>query len=154
MNAAACAANPVTTDMNDQPPWSDDIANQGNPVLCEEAGPSQTPHQPKHQQLHITENFASDELCEASHNSSTHNTIAFSGGAKYNPTTSVTLPTSSGSVENLKVSTRQGCTPYSCHAVATVRFPIPRWRPSSREDQCVTPYFFGGGARVTDTIRA
>ena len=27
-------------------------------------------HQPKHQQLHITEDFTSDELCEASHNSS------------------------------------------------------------------------------------
>ena len=30
-------------------------------MLCEETGPSQTPHQPKHQQLHITEDFASDE---------------------------------------------------------------------------------------------
>jgi hypothetical protein len=38
-------------------------------------------------------------------------TIAFSGGARYRPTTSVTLATSSGSVENLNVSLRHGCTP-------------------------------------------
>jgi len=44
--------------------------------------------------------------------SSTHSTIAFSGGARYNPTTSVTLATSWGSVENLNVSTRHGCTPF------------------------------------------
>ena len=36
--------------------------------------------------------------------SSTHNTIAFSGGARYSPKMSMTLATSSGSVENLKVS--------------------------------------------------
>ncbi len=49
--------------------------------------------------------------------SSTHNTIAFSGGHKYKPTTSVTFPTSSGSVENLNVSLRHGCTPYLRHAL-------------------------------------
>jgi hypothetical protein len=38
-------------------------------------------------------------------------TIAFSGGARYSPTASVTLAISSGSVENLNVSARQGCTP-------------------------------------------
>jgi hypothetical protein len=46
--------------------------------------------------------------------------IAFSGGAKYKPMMSVTLATSSGSVENLKVSARQGCTPKACHAFSTV----------------------------------
>jgi DDE superfamily endonuclease len=61
MNAAASAANPLTTDINDQPPWSDDMTNQGNPVLCEETGRRQAPHQPKRQQLHITEDFTSDE---------------------------------------------------------------------------------------------
>ncbi|MGO9903999.1 MAG: hypothetical protein ACLP0J_31005, partial [Solirubrobacteraceae bacterium] len=35
--------------------------NQGNPVLCEETGRRQAPHQPKRQQLHITEYFTSDE---------------------------------------------------------------------------------------------
>ena len=33
------------------------------------------------------------------------------GGARYNPTMSRTLATSSGSVENLNVSSRHGCTP-------------------------------------------
>ena len=42
--------------------------------------------------------------------SSMLSTIAFSGGLRYNPTTSLTLATSSGSVENLNVSARQGCT--------------------------------------------
>jgi hypothetical protein len=37
-------------------------------------------------------------------------TIAFSGGLRYNPTTSLTLAINSGSVENLNVSARQGCT--------------------------------------------
>src|SRR5450755_725626 len=89
MNAAASAANPLTTDINDQPPWSDDMTNQGNPVLCEEIGRRQAPHQPKRQQLHITEDFTSDELCEASHNSSIESTSAFSGGFRYKPQTSL-----------------------------------------------------------------
>ena len=38
-------------------------------------------------------------------------TIAFSGGARYKPITSVTFATSSGSVENLKVSAFHGFTP-------------------------------------------
>ena len=37
------------------------MTNQGNPVLCEEARRRQAPHQPKRQQLHITEDFTSDE---------------------------------------------------------------------------------------------
>ena len=40
----------------------------------------------------------------------TLSTIAFSGGYRYNPTTSMTFATSSGSVENLNVSARHGCT--------------------------------------------
>ena len=42
--------------------------------------------------------------------SSTHSTIACSGGFRYKPTTSRTLPSSSGSVENLNVSVRHGLT--------------------------------------------
>src|SRR3954454_21554265 len=74
--------------------------------------------------------------------------MAFSGGARYRPTTSVTLATSSGSVENLNVYTRQGATPYSRQALATVPLLTPRGRGSSRDDQCVTPSRFGGGRRV------
>jgi len=37
------------------------MTNQGNPGLCEEARRLHAPHQPKRQQLHITEDFTSDE---------------------------------------------------------------------------------------------
>src|SRR5699024_7161119 len=74
------------------------------------------------------------------------------GGAKYSPTTSVTFATSSGSVENLNVPARQGCTPNLRHALATVALPIFRCSASRREDQCVTPYFFGGGVNVAVMI--
>ena len=43
MNAAAWTTNPLTTDIDDRPPWSGDMTNQGNHVLCEEAGPRQSP---------------------------------------------------------------------------------------------------------------
>ena len=42
--------------------------------------------------------------------SSRHRTTAFSGGSRYSPTTSRTLASNSGSVENLNVSRRHGCT--------------------------------------------
>src|SRR5437879_2108251 len=45
--------------------------------------------------------------------SSTHSTMARSGGLRYRPTTSLILATSSGSVENLKVWTRWGSEPHS-----------------------------------------
>ena len=48
------------------------------------------------------------------------NTIAFCGGARYNPMMSVSLATSSGSVENLNVSARHGLTPNERHAFNTV----------------------------------
>ncbi len=86
--------------------------------------------------------------------SSTHNTIAFSGGFRYRPTTSRTLASSSGSVENLKVSRRHGLTPYLRQARATVASPIPKWLPSSRDDQWVTPSLAGGGSRVAAMIAA
>jgi hypothetical protein len=37
------------------------MTNQGNRGLCEEAGRRHAPHQPKPQQLHIAEDFTSDE---------------------------------------------------------------------------------------------
>jgi cytochrome P450 len=39
----------------------DDKTNQGNPALCEETGPHQAAHHPERRQLHITEDFTSDE---------------------------------------------------------------------------------------------
>ena len=42
--------------------------------------------------------------------SSTHTTTALTGGFRYNPTTSRTLASNSGSVGNLNVSRRHGCT--------------------------------------------
>src|SRR6476646_6160380 len=46
--------------------------------------------------------------------SSTHSTIARSGGFRYKPTTSRTFSTNCGSLENLKFSTRCGCNPKAC----------------------------------------
>jgi hypothetical protein len=65
---------------------------------------------------------------------------------------SVTLATSSGSVENLNVSTRHGATPTSRQALATAGELVFQCVASSREDQCVTPYFRGGGSNVAAMI--
>ena len=63
--------------------------------------------------------------------SSTQSTIAFSGGARYSPTMSVTFAINSGSVENLNVSDRHGCTPASRHALATVLLLVFNDRPAT-----------------------
>src|SRR5665213_2673487 len=84
--------------------------------------------------------------------SSTHSTIAFSGGHKYNPTTSRILASSSGSVENLNVPKRHGCRPHFFHVVDTVKSLIPKCLASNRLDQCVTPNRAGGGSNVASTI--
>jgi len=60
----------------------------------------------------------------------------------------VTLPTSSGSVENLNVSAFHGLTPKSFHAWAIVTWLTFNRAASSRLDQCVTPRLFGGGVNV------
>jgi hypothetical protein len=86
--------------------------------------------------------------------SSTHSTIALVGGFKYSPMTSRAFASSSGSVENLNVSRRHGCTRYLRQARATVADPMPRCRPSNREDQCVTPSESGGGSNVAARIAA
>ena len=87
--------------------------------------------------------------------SSTHSTIAFSGGARYKPDDVGHLGHQLGSVENLNVSDRHGATPYGP--------PRPRHRrcsstpsraASNRDDQCVTPSFFGGGFNVSVMIRS
>jgi hypothetical protein len=85
--------------------------------------------------------------------SSTHSTIAFSGGCRYSPTMSVTLATSCGSVENLNVSARHGCNCQIFHSRVTVTCDTsPRCLASSRDDQCVTPKLSGGGASVVARI--
>ena len=71
--------------------------------------------------------------------SSTQTTIAYAGGSRYSPTTSRTLASSSGSVENLNVSVRHGRISCSAHTRATVLWLIPSWSANSREDQWVTP---------------
>ena len=69
----------------------------------------------------------------------------------YKPVTSRTLASSCGSVENLKLSARQGCKPYSRHTLATFTFDRPISAASSRDDQCVTPSRPGGGSKVRNT---
>src|SRR5664279_369492 len=83
--------------------------------------------------------------------SSTQTTTAFSGGCRYNPTTSRTFASSSGSVEKVNVSTRHGCSFHFRQIRATVAKETPRWVASSRADQCVTPSFAGGGSNVATT---
>src|SRR6476620_5640845 len=65
---------------------------------------------------------------------------------------SATFATISGSVENLNVSDRHGCTPTSRQAFATVPLLVPSCAASNRDDQWVIPSFFGGGASVTEMI--
>jgi hypothetical protein len=56
------------------------------------------------------------------------------GWVQVRPTTSWTLAASWGSVENLKVAARQGCTPYSRQMRAMVSRRTPSSRASSRID--------------------
>lgn len=84
--------------------------------------------------------------------SSTQTTTAFSGGLRYSPTTSVSLASSCGSVENLKSSRRQGCSPHLCQTSMMLAVETPSSAASSRDDQWVTPSRFGGGSSVVTTI--
>jgi len=61
------------------------------------------------------------------------------------------LASSCGSVENLKLSARQGCSPHSRHTLATFTFDKPSSAASSRLDQCVTPSRADGGSSVAST---
>src|SRR6476619_4403754 len=84
--------------------------------------------------------------------SSMHNTIAFSGGFKYSPTTSMSLSSNFGSVDTLKVSTRCGAKPRSDQIRCTVAGLTPTCLAIVRHDQCVAP---GGVVVVVNsTIRA
>jgi hypothetical protein len=88
-------------------------------------------------------------------------TTAFCGGARYRPTTSPTVASSCGSVENLNPSVRCGCRPYRCHTRITLSWLtcslLDRFSQSAsrRADQCVVPCACsdsGGGVRVTARI--
>jgi hypothetical protein len=72
--------------------------------------------------------------------SSTHSTIAFSGGFRYSPTISRSFSMKNGSLDNLKYRCRWGCSPKVFHTRCTVDFEIPiclaivrqlQWVPSS-----------------------
>src|SRR5918995_198318 len=86
--------------------------------------------------------------------SSTHSTTAPSGGLRYSPTTSEIFRSSSGSVENLKVSVRWGFKPWARQTRVTVTWDTRRRRPSRREDQWVTPSFWGAPAGGAPTPRS
>ena len=68
-----------------------------------------------------------------------HNTIAFSGGFKYRPTTSMSLSSNFGSLDTLNVSTRCGAKPRSDQIRCTVAGLTPTRLAIVRHDQCVAP---------------
>src|SRR4030095_8566098 len=80
--------------------------------------------------------------------SSTQSTTAPAGGSRYRAHRSVTLASSSGSVENLKVWTRCGARSWSAQIRATVMRLTLRWPARVRGDQCVIPRLAGRPARV------
>jgi len=63
-----------------------------------------------------------------------------------------TLASTSGSVENLNVWVRHGCSPHARHTFATATFEIPSAWANRRLDQWVTPRCSGGSSRVASTI--
>src|SRR6266481_6622839 len=85
--------------------------------------------------------------------SSTLTTTAFVGGCRYRPTTSWILASASGSVVNLKVVTRWGCSAWPCQIRCTVLCDTPAVRAISRVVQCVTPRPGGRSVRATICAR-
>lgn len=67
--------------------------------------------------------------------SSTHSTIALSGGSRYNPTTSRTLSMNNGSVDSFHVSTRCGCRPNARQIREIAVWDIPVAAAIDRVDQ-------------------
>ncbi len=65
---------------------------------------------------------------------------------------SVSLASSCGSVENLKVSRRHGCRSHFRQTSMMLAGEIPRSLASNRDDQCVTPSRSGGLSSVRTTI--
>ncbi len=71
--------------------------------------------------------------------SSTHNTIALSGGAIYRPTMSRTFSTKSGSLDSLKVPVRCGCRPKARQIRVIAVCESPLALAIERVLQCVAP---------------
>src|SRR5665213_218353 len=84
--------------------------------------------------------------------SSRHNTIAFSGGSRYSPHTSMSFSSKCGSVESLNVSTRCGFKPRAAQILCTCAGDTPTLAAIDRTDQCVAPT--GLENRVNSTISA
>jgi hypothetical protein len=71
--------------------------------------------------------------------SSTHKTRAFSGGARYNPTTSRTLSMNWGSVDSFHVCTMWGLRPNARQIRETADWDMPADLAIDRVDQWVSP---------------
>src|ERR1700751_5184969 len=71
--------------------------------------------------------------------SSMHSTIAFSGGLRYRPTTSISFSSNFGSLDSLNVWTRCGFKPRAAHTRCTVAGETPALAAIVRHDQWVWP---------------
>jgi hypothetical protein len=67
------------------------------------------------------------------------NTIAFCGGFRYKPATSVSVVSNCGSPDTVNVSTSCGLRPRSDQIRCTVAEPTPTWLAIVRHDQRVAP---------------
>ncbi|PWC00698.1 hypothetical protein DF222_11475, partial [Corynebacterium yudongzhengii] len=70
----------------------------------------------------------------------THNTTAFSGGLRYNPTISTSFLLNCGSLDSLKVSVRWGVISRAFQIFATVDLPIPQALAMVRTLQRASPF--------------
>ena len=64
-----------------------------------------------------------------------HSTIAFSGGLRYRPATSISFSSNFGSLDSLNVSTRCGFKPRAAHTRCTVAGDTPAFAAIVRHDQ-------------------
>src|ERR1700745_1469476 len=71
--------------------------------------------------------------------SSMHSTIAFSGGLRYRPTTSISFSSNFGSLDSLNVLIRCGFKPRAAHTRCTVAGETPALAAIVRHDQWVWP---------------
>src|SRR5512146_2025620 len=83
--------------------------------------------------------------------SSRHSTTAFSGGFRYSPTTSTSFSSNRGSVDNLNVSTRCGCSPRARQTRCTVSRLTPPPAPPSPAWTSASP---PAGPRATSPARS
>ena len=80
---------------------------------------------------------------------STHSTIAFSGGFRYSPTTSVSFSTNRSSADSLNVSTRCGLRLCASQIRCTVAGDTPWAVAIDRQLQCVSPAGFSCNVALT-----